>query len=90
MSPEVASKLAHFRSAAQEDEWHKSLQLREKEILQLLCEGKDNYDIAEILHLGHQTVKNYVSSIYAKMGVHTRIEAFKLASDSRVYNKGME
>ena len=85
MSPEVASKLASFRNATREHAWYSALQSREKEILKLLCEGKDNFDIAELLHLGHQTVKNYVSSIYTKMGVHSRIEAFKLASDSGVF-----
>jgi len=50
-----------------------------------LCDGKDNGEIADIMHLGHQTVKNYISSIYSKMGVHNRMDAFRLASQSGIH-----
>jgi DNA-binding NarL/FixJ family response regulator len=85
MSPEVASKLAQPRDKPHQPAWYAALQQREREVLKLLCDGKDNGEIADIMHIGHQTVKNYISSIYAKMGVHNRMEAFRLASQSGIH-----
>jgi DNA-binding NarL/FixJ family response regulator len=52
---------------------------RETEILQLLLQDLDNREIAERLFIAEQTVRNYISSIYAKIGVSDRIHAKKLA-----------
>jgi DNA-binding NarL/FixJ family response regulator len=52
-----------------------TLTQREVELLKHLARGKSNSEIAEELHLAEQTVRNYVSRIYAKMGVTTRAEA---------------
>ncbi len=52
-----------------------SLSLQEKHILALVSEGKTNREIAEALFLGEGTVRNYVSSILAKLGVSNRAEA---------------
>lgn len=58
---------------------------REEEIVGLLLEGKSNRQIARDLFLSHQMVKNYVSRIYAKLGVSSRPElmAAALRRDSR-------
>lgn len=87
MSPEVAAKLAQHKLGRRHPEWYESFQPREKEVLRYLCAGKDNAEIAEIVHIGRQTVKNYISSIYAKMGVRNRIEALKLAYESGIYQE---
>lgn len=55
---------------------------RDREILKLIAEGLDNKDIAEHLFLAEQTVKNRVSDIYAKLGVHDRINAARFLQDS--------
>ena len=52
---------------------------REREILRLLTRGLDNRAIADGLFIAEQTVKNHVSTIYAKMGAHNRVQAVKLA-----------
>jgi DNA-binding NarL/FixJ family response regulator len=54
---------------------------RERELLDLLAQGWDNVRIAEELHLGEQTVRNYVSRLYDKLDVQTRAEAIVWARD---------
>ena len=51
------------------------LSTREKEVLSLLAQGLDNREIAGRLFMAEQTVKNYVSEIYAKLGVRDRVQA---------------
>lgn len=45
---------------------------REKEICTLLVQGLTNKQIAESLYISEGTVKNYISSIYDKTGIHDR------------------
>lgn len=45
---------------------------REKEICTMLAEGLTNKQIAETLYISEGTVKNYISSIYDKTGIHDR------------------
>lgn len=52
-----------------------SLTQQEKHVLLLVSEGKTNREIAQALFLGEGTVRNYVSSILAKLGVNNRAEA---------------
>jgi DNA-binding NarL/FixJ family response regulator len=54
--------------------WLDDLTKREKEVLLLLSTGLNNKDIAEKLFIEEQTVRNHVSMIYSKIGVHDRIE----------------
>lgn len=41
----------------------------------LLADGLTNRGIGEVIHLSEKTVKNYVSSIFAKLDVRRRAEA---------------
>jgi DNA-binding NarL/FixJ family response regulator len=52
---------------------------REREVLSLLARGLSNADIAARLYLSEGTVRNYVSSIYGKLGVTDRTQAAVLA-----------
>lgn len=45
---------------------------REKEICSLMAEGLTNRQIAERLYISEGTVKNYISNIYDKTGIHDR------------------
>lgn len=49
-----------------------SMTSREKEICSLLAQGLTNKQIAETLFISEGTVKNYISSIYEKTGIHDR------------------
>ena len=57
---------------------------RERDVLFLMSRGYDNIAIADRLSLSEQTVKNHISHIYGKLGIHERIIAMKAASDSRL------
>ncbi len=56
-----------------------SLSAREREVLSLLGQGLTNADIAKRLYLSEGTVRNYVSSILAKLDVPDRTQAAVLA-----------
>ena len=47
---------------------------RELEILKLIGQGYDNLTISEVLNISERTVRNHASSIYNKLGFHTRAE----------------
>lgn len=53
----------------------------EREVLSLLARGLDNAEIAKALAKSEKTVRNQVSSIFAKLGVHTRAQAVAIARD---------
>lgn len=48
---------------------------REKEVLELVADGKDTKEIADTLQIKTGTVRNYISVILDKLGVKNRIEA---------------
>lgn len=56
------------------------LREREREILTLVGEGLTNRQIGKELYLSEKTVKNHVSRLLAKFGVHRRIQAAVLVS----------
>ena len=59
-----------------------SLSDREREVLALIAEGASNTDIARRLFLSDKTVRNYVSSIFAKIDVAGRPEAIVKAREA--------
>jgi DNA-binding NarL/FixJ family response regulator len=52
---------------------------REIEVLQALAEGLDSRQIAERLHISLRTERNHMTSILAKLGVHSQLQALVLA-----------
>src|SRR5438128_10771174 len=47
---------------------------REEQVIALVSEGLSNHDIARELRLSEHTVKKYVSRIFDKLGISTRVE----------------
>jgi LuxR family maltose regulon positive regulatory protein len=54
---------------------------REMDVLRLLAKGLTNPEIAQQLFVSLPTVKSHTSSIYGKLGVHSRQEAVARASE---------
>ena len=59
-----------LRKKGQEDSYE-LLTGREREILQLLAEGKSNKDVANLLNLSLYTVETHRAHILQKLGLHT-------------------
>jgi two-component system, NarL family, response regulator DevR len=55
----------------------------EARILDLIADGLTNRAIGEQLHLAEKTIKNYVSTILAKLEVHRRAEAAAYMAEAR-------
>ena len=53
---------------------------QERRVLSLIAEGLTNRQIGERLYLAEKTVKNYVSSLLAKLGVERRTQAAAFAA----------
>jgi DNA-binding NarL/FixJ family response regulator len=60
------------------------LTAREREILDLVAEGKSNAEIAERLWVSLGTVKKHLDNVYAKLGVHTRTAAAAFVRERRL------
>lgn len=69
----VMNRLAAIMSStAKKETLPDSITEREKEVCTLLAEGLTNRQIADKLYISEGTVKNYISSIYDKTGIHDR------------------
>ena len=53
---------------------------QEKRVLELVADGLTNRQIAETMFLAEKTVKNYVSSVLGKLGMHRRAQAAAFAA----------
>jgi DNA-binding NarL/FixJ family response regulator len=76
----TARVLDRVRNGEQSPEELSVLTDREREIITLIAEGLTNRQIGNRLHLAEKTVKNYVSSILAKLGLESRTQAAVLAT----------
>jgi pimeloyl-ACP methyl ester carboxylesterase/DNA-binding CsgD family transcriptional regulator len=66
----------------QEDILLDGLTRREHDVLDLLARGLDNATIAAQLRISEKTVRNQVSIIFSKLGVHSRAQAVVRARDA--------
>jgi DNA-binding NarL/FixJ family response regulator len=76
----TATVLERIRSGPGTPDELASLTDRERILLGHIAEGLTNRQIAEQMFLAEKTVKNYVSSILAKLGLERRTQAAVLAS----------
>ena len=87
LDPSVtAHVLAAVRRAAEIQDAHAFAELsgQERRVLAQITVGETNREIAQQLHLGEGTVRNYVSSIFEKLGVANRAEAAAFATQHRL------
>ena len=60
--------------------YEKSIELaglsdRESEVLEALCQGMSNKEMAEVLFVSPETIKSHVSTVIGKLGVKDRTQA---------------
>ena len=77
------SLLDRLSEPLREDSAARSLTARERDILDLIAEGCTNREIGQRLFLAEKTVKNYVSSLLAKLGMQRRTQAAVYGSTLR-------
>jgi DNA-binding NarL/FixJ family response regulator len=76
LDPAAAARvMERLRAGSAQDQQLASLSDQERRVLELIGEGMTNRQIAETLHLAEKTVKNYVSSLLAKLGMERRTQA---------------
>jgi two-component system response regulator DevR len=72
--------LERLRSGARSESKVEQLNEQERRILVLIGEGMTNRQIGENMHLAEKTVKNYVSSLLAKLGMERRTQVAAYAA----------
>ena len=78
LSPQAYEALAH---ATRAEDVEQVLTEREIEILRLARRDLPNPQIAQALHISPGTVRNHLSAVYRKLGVHSRHEALQIAEE---------
>jgi len=87
LDPEAASKvMARMREQANHADPLAGLTPQERKILELIGEGLTNRQIGERMFLAEKTVKNYVSALFAKLGMQRRTQAAAYAA--HVFDQG--
>jgi len=71
----TAQVLERVRTGPPKNKELEALTAQEQKILELIGEGMTNRQIAEQMFLAEKTVKNYVSSMLAKLGLTSRTQA---------------
>ncbi len=77
----VQEKLIEIRTGTQPQPGLEGLSARERQVLEQMASGKNNDAIAAELGIATQTVRNYISTIYDKLGVNSRAEAIVWARE---------
>ncbi|GAB3424975.1 transcriptional regulator [Flindersiella endophytica] len=81
LDPSVTARvLDRIRHGQPEPDELRRLNEREREILGYIAEGLTNRQIAARMYLAEKTVKTYVSSLLAKLGMERRTQAAVLAT----------
>ena len=81
LDPAVTARvLDRIRSGVEQPDELKSLTDQERRILDYIAQGMTNHEIAQKMFLADKTVKNYVSSVLAKLGLERRTQAAVLAT----------
>jgi DNA-binding NarL/FixJ family response regulator len=90
ISPFMTSKLlAEFRALAKRADEREELAPpgltdREMQVLRLMAQSKSNKEIAKVLFISENTVKNHVRNILEKLHLHSRMEAVTYAWRKRL------
>ena len=80
LDPAVTARVLDRLRAKPEDDELAGLTPQEQRILTLIGDGLTNRQIGEEMFLAEKTVKNYVSNLLAKLGMHRRTEVAAYAA----------
>ena len=83
VTEKVLARVRQIASGEAQDELA-GLTPQERKILMLVAEGKTNKEIAAEIFLSDKTVKNYVSSILAKLNLERRAQAAAFVAQHRL------
>jgi DNA-binding NarL/FixJ family response regulator len=86
MSRLLARQREQRRSEAERDRIAQDLTAREREVLNMMAAGLDNYDIADRLGIGYGTVRSHVRGVLEKLGARSRLQAVVQARESGLLN----
>ena len=82
----LSGKMSVVSPGQQQDELHtidNGLTPRQEEVLQLMCAGKTNKEIARLLDLTEGTVKLHVRAILQSLGANNRTQAVSIAKANK-------
>ncbi len=79
----TARMLQRLRERQEKKDPLKGLTEQERHILELIGEGLTNRQIGERMFLAEKTVKNYISNLFAKLGMSRRTQAAALAAQPK-------
>jgi DNA-binding NarL/FixJ family response regulator len=84
--PAIATRLMTYFASSRDGPLHAFPQLtaREREVLDLIAEGKSNAAIAQKLVLSQKTIRNHVSNIFTKLQVLDRAQAIVKAREAGI------
>lgn len=77
LDPRLVGRLFHLSEPVPLEQV--GLSPRERDILRLMAKGLTNREVGQELFLGEGTVRNHITSIFAKLGVNNRAQAVAYA-----------
>jgi len=89
VTEKVLERIRRIASGSQETDELSQLTGQERKILMLVAEGMTNKEIAAEIFLSDKTVKNYVSSILAKLNLERRAQAAAFVARHRLDRGGV-
>ena len=84
MTPQVARRILNIFTQLRAPRWDYQLTEREREILNLLVEGKTKQQIADALFLSFHTIDTHLRNTYTKLHVNSRSDAVAKAVKERL------
>lgn len=78
---QLKKRLSDFSFTDEQLQMIESLSNREREVYELMIQGYHNDEIADMLFIALQTVKNHIHSIYTKFGIHSRSNLYNMNLD---------
>ena len=79
MASKILGEFSRHMKGSQPEDPAAKLTPREREVLQLLTQGRSNKEIANTLCVSENTVKNHLKNILAKLHLQNRVQAVAFA-----------